>query len=81
MRNKNKQTPEDSEKAHISLKAIWYVMKVYRKTAGKKRFLVTFNKINKQMIEAMVMTMQFVSVSVMRKKNIGSEPSARPIVV
>ena len=35
MRNKNKQTPEDSEKAHISLKAIWYVMKVYRKTAGK----------------------------------------------
>ena len=45
MRNKNKQTPEDSEKAHISLKAIWYVMKVYRKTAGKKRFLVTFNNL------------------------------------
>ena len=50
MRNKNKQTPEDSEKAHISLKAIWYVMKVYRKTAGKKRFLVTFNNLYSSVI-------------------------------
>jgi ABC-type multidrug transport system fused ATPase/permease subunit len=42
---KQQADADADEKAHISLKAIWYVMKVYRKAAGKRRFLVTFNNL------------------------------------
>ena len=47
---KIKEESEESEKAHVSLKAIWYVMKVYRKAAGKRRFLVTFNNLYNSVI-------------------------------
>lgn len=47
---KVKEEPEESEKAHVSLKAIWYVMKVYRKAAGKRRFLVTINNLYNSVI-------------------------------
>lgn len=43
---KKQQADADAdEKAHVSLKAIWYVMKIYRKAAGKRRFLVTLNNL------------------------------------
>lgn len=44
-REKDEQALEENERAHISLKAIWYVMRVYRRAAGKKRFLVTLNNL------------------------------------
>lgn len=48
---KKQQADADAdEKAHISLKAIWYAMKVYRKAAGKRRFLVTLNNLYKSIM-------------------------------
>jgi len=45
VRDKRKEFEKEAEEAHMSIKALFYVWKIYRKVAGKRSFLFAFSNL------------------------------------